>query len=301
MFKLNDIVHKLRDTELGNDDFVELYCRELSLKEMFFPDKEGMFFTNELQNTLDVYCYTLVERGRLDILYNGQLLTLEPGDLYLYSPGFRMAVVGASDDYSGIALFADRVMTLEMPAVRDLVHIFYFPIAEYGQPVVHIQDSHLHRLTDYMRKVIEYQYAPHRFRTEVLRHLYTLFLLDLYDMQESVAGSNKHIGRSSELFFGFMRLLPTHFVEHQDIGFYASELCVTTTHLSRVVRQVSGRTVMDYIDQMLLMEALWLLQSTDLSLAAISDRLHFANQASFSRFFTRMKGQPPMTYRSKKQ
>ena len=31
-----------------------------------------------------------------------------------------------------------------------------------------------------------------------------------------------------------------HFEEHHDIGFYASELCITTTYLSRVVRQVSG-------------------------------------------------------------
>lgn len=38
----------------------------------------------------------------------------------------------------------------------------------------------------------------------------------------------------------FPYLLPRHFIEHHDIGFYASELCITTTYLSRIVRQVSG-------------------------------------------------------------
>jgi hypothetical protein len=38
----------------------------------------------------------------------------------------------------------------------------------------------------------------------------------------------------------FPYLLPRHFIEHHDIGFYAFELCITTTYLSRIVRQVSG-------------------------------------------------------------
>ena len=60
---------------------------------------------------------------------------------------------------------------------------------------------------------------------------------------------------------------------------------------------MTGRTVVDYINQMLLMEASWLLQTTDLSIAAISERLHFSDQSSFGRFFTRMKGMSPKRFR----
>ena len=42
--------------------------------------------------------------------------------------------------------------------------------------------------------------------------------------------------RVEEIFLGFLGLLPQHFEEHHYIGFYASELCITTTYLSRVVR-----------------------------------------------------------------
>jgi AraC-like DNA-binding protein len=88
-------------------------------------------------------------------------------------------------------------------------------------------------------------------------------------------------------------------MEHHDIGFYASELCITTTYLSRVVRQVSGgRTVVDYINQLLLMEATFLLRQTSLSIAQIADRLHFADSTTFARFFQRMKGMNPRKYRS---
>lgn len=78
----------------------------------------------------------------------------------------------------------------------------------------------------------------------------------------------------------------------------ASELCISTTYLSRIVRQVSGgRTVMDYINQLLLMEATFLLRQTSLSIAQIADRLHFAETTTFARFFQRMKGMNPREFR----
>ena len=75
----------------------------------------------------------------------------------------------------------------------------------------------------------------------------------------------------------------------------------------RVVRQVTGRTVVDYINQMLLMEASFLLQTSPLSITQIVDRLHFADTPSFSKFldepsggagyFSRLKGVSPKEYR----
>ncbi len=93
------------------------------------------------------------------------------------------------------------------------------------------------------------------------------------------------------------KLLPDHFAEHRDIGFYASELHISPAYLSRIVRQVAGRTVMDYVNQMLLMEASFLLRTTTLSVAQIADRLHFADSASFCKFFSRTKGLTPKEFR----
>jgi len=72
---------------------------------------------------------------------------------------------------------------------------------------------------------------------------------------------------------------------------------ITPVYLSRVVRQVTGPTVVDYINQMLLMEASFLLQTSPLSITQIADRLHFADTPSFSKFFSRLKGMSPKEYR----
>jgi AraC-like DNA-binding protein len=50
---------------------------------------------------------------------------------------------------------------------------------------------------------------------------------------------------------------------------------------------------------MLLMEAVWLLQTTPLTVAQIADRLHFADTTTFARFFKRQKGCTPKEYRQR--
>ena len=54
---------------------------------------------------------------------------------------------------------------------------------------------------------------------------------------------------------------------------------------------------MDYINHMLLTEASFLLRTSKLSIGQISDRLHFSDTPSFSKFFSRMKGMSPRAYR----
>ena len=148
-----------------------------------------------------------------------------------------------------------------------------------------------------MREIIAYLHSDHSYKDEVLRMLYTVFLLDVQNAQQLAITRRQTPQRVEEIFIGFIRLLPQHFAEHHDIAFYASRLNISQVYLSRVVRQVTGRTVVDYINQMLLMEASFLLQTSPMSITQIADRLHFADTPSFSKFFSRMKGMSPKEYR----
>ena len=289
MYRLRDFFVSVMGANPKDIPSDELACTKTNL--------ERTFHTNKMQDSLAAYTYTLVESGWLNLNYNNRPIRLERGDLYIYSPGFQVTIESGSDDYRAICLMADEDMTLEMPAIRNIIRTAYLPVAEWGQPVIRVPEPYYARLWHRMKEIIDYQNSNHRFRDEALRTLYTLFVLDLTDIQERAVESHKYNERTTELFIGFMRLLPKHFVEHHDIGFYASQLCITTTHLSRIVRQITGRTVVDYINQMLLMEASWLLQSTDLNIAEIAEYLHFADQSSFGKFFHRMKGMSPKEYR----
>ena len=292
MYKLRDFLTSV--LSLSPDDVVsnELYCTEGNTKRTFL--------TNQMQETLAGYTYTLVHDGWLELLYNDRMLTLQKGDLLIYSPGVQVRIINGSKNYHCVCLMIDEQAALEIPGVRNVIHTAYQPIAELGRPVIHLDDEQAAHFWQHMLEIIRYLHSDHRYLYEALRTLFTQFVLDLMDAMAQNIGPGHMSERATELFIAFMQLLNQHFIEHHAIGFYADRLHITNIHLSRIVRQVTGRTVVDYINQMLLMEASWLLQTSDLSIAAISERLHFSDQSSFGRFFTRMKGINPKRYRMEK-
>ena len=245
------------------------------------------------------YSFTLVTEGWLTIVYNGQQLTLQPDDLYIYSPGLEVTVLAASDNYRGICLLADEHLTIESPTVHDLVNIAYVPIVYLHEPKIALPHDDARRLEDKMHEIIGYLHSDHIYKSKILQMLYAVFLLDVQSAQTKAVSERRVPQRVEDIFIGFIRLLPQHFAEHHDIAFYAAALNISTVYLSRIVRQVTGRTVVDYINQHLLMEAAYLLRTTSLSIAQIAARLHFADAPSFSKFFSRKKGVTPKDYRAR--
>lgn len=266
-----------------------MYCIE--------TDSAITFRANKTQGFMAAYTFTLVIEGWLTIVYNGQELTLLPNDLYIYSPGLEVTIVAASENYRGICLLADEHLTIESPTVHDLVNIAYAPIVQLHEPKIALHNDDARRLEDKMREIEGYLHSDHIYKTKILQMLYAVFLLDVQNAQAKAISKRQVPQRVEELFFGFIRLLPRHFAQHHDITFYASSLNISSVYLSRIVRMVTGRTVVDYINQHLLMEASYLLRTTSLSVTQIADRLNFADTPSFSKFFSRKKGVTPKEYR----
>ena len=257
--------------------------------------------TNALPGTIAAYGYTIVLQGWMTMLYNGREVRCTKDDIILYTPGITISILAISNDYRGICLVADKDFVFESPTMRDAIRAAYLPTVELSEPRLTLAEDDIKHLMQLMGIIRRYLLSPgHPFRSESLRTTYGLFLLELTAIQERAIRDRRYPKRIEELFFDFLRLVPIHFAEHHDVSFYASRLCITPRYLAQIVRDVSGRTVVDYINQMLLMEASYLLQQTSLPIVEIAYRLHFSETASFSHFFTRMKGMSPREYRKGK-
>ena len=291
MYSLKEAWVKMHGREPMEQWDGKIYCDE--------TDAAVTFRTNETHGYMAAYTFTLVLEGKLTLVYNGRELTLHADDLYIYSSGLPVTIVSASNDYRGICLLADEHVTIESPTVHDLVHIAYAPQVQLHEPKLKLSHEDAVRLGNKMREIRDYLHSDHIYKENILQMLYAVFLLDLQDAQEKAIVLRSVAQRVEEIFIGFLRLLPLHFAEHHDIAFYASQLNISAVYLSRVVRQVTGRTVVDYINQFLMMEATFLLRTSSLSVAQIADRLHFADLPSFSKFFSRQKGMSPRNFRNR--
>ena len=279
--------------QYGESSYKDWDGRFLSIE----TDKEVNMRTNTLPGTVAAYSFTIVLKGRSTLLYSGREITIERNHLFIYMPGFAISVNDVSEDYAGLCLVADESFTVGTPSIRNAVRSALLPIFEMRQPVVDISPEECARLSSLIRMAGEYLRSENPMRQEMLKNLYALFLMDLSSILSQRTQHGKFGKRTEDLFMDFIHLLPQHFVREHGIEFYADALSVTPTYLSRVVRQVSGRTVVEYINRLLLMEAIWLLESTTLSIDEIAERINYADSTTFGRFFFRMKGVTPRDYR----
>lgn len=101
------------------------------------------------------------------------------------------------------------------------------------------------------------------------------------------------------LFRKFKELLYKEFINQRSVQYYADTLNVTRKYLSEVIKNNSGKTASEWIDDIVVLEAKVLLQNKDLTISQISDTLNFPNQSGFGRFFKKCEGISPLEYRRK--
>jgi AraC family transcriptional activator of pobA len=96
-------------------------------------------------------------------------------------------------------------------------------------------------------------------------------------------------------------LVQQHFRSHKSASFYAREIGVSPTHLTRIVRSMTGNTPHEMIAGKLIEEAKRQLVFTLASVQEIGFRLGFADPAYFSRFFLKYTGETPRVWRVKEK
>lgn len=102
--------------------------------------------------------------------------------------------------------------------------------------------------------------------------------------------------RQEEIFQRFISLVNTYSKKERNVNFYADKLCLTSRYLNTVVRQASQQTVMEWINQSIMLEAKILLKHGNQLVYQISDELNFPNPSFFCKFFKRMTGMTPHEY-----
>ena len=92
-------------------------------------------------------------------------------------------------------------------------------------------------------------------------------------------------------------LIGAHFRERRSVGFYAKQLGLSGSHLNRLARAATGRTVQVLVEHRILEAARRELVFTPTPVSRIGESLGFADPAYFNRFFRRRAGISPGAYR----
>ena len=104
--------------------------------------------------------------------------------------------------------------------------------------------------------------------------------------------------RAEEYFRQFTELLGEHYKHERSVGFYARQLCITPKYLTTLIKRISGKSVSEWIDNYVILEAKTLLKYSNMSVQEIAYYLNFPNQSFFGSYFKHNAGMSPSQYLS---
>ena len=138
------------------------------------------------------------------------------------------------------------------------------------------------------------------FKIESARHLTLSMFYGYSHLKHEVNEVKSTNSRQEEIFTKFTELLERHHKKEREIAFYADKMCMTSKHLSQVIKDYTGKTALGIIEEYVISEAKSMLLSTTMSIQQISDELKFPSQSVFGKYFKRVAGISPSEYRNRR-
>ena len=138
--------------------------------------------------------------------------------------------------------------------------------------------------------IIKDEYEQQQENFLVLKALLKAFLLKL--MQYKVQTLTRQ-GLNEKRVYHFLLLLEHHFREEKAVAFYADKLNITPKRLNQILKQKTGKTITQLLQERLVVEARQQLIASAKTIQEVGYSLGFDDRSYFSRFFKKMTGQTP--------
>ena len=245
----------------------------------------------------DSFAFILATAGTTHIKYNLLDYQLTVNGLFIISPGIIHEMhTGENGQLIGLGFSQD--FFAESLIHKKHMDVFSF-LFSHSDPYFQLSTEEaalLYNLMLILKK--SHSDSEHPFKEDVMFHGFNLFML------EAAAIFKKHrhldsvrLTRKEELLINFLKLLSIHFKMERSVQFYAGQLFVTPKHLTKTIKELTNKTVGQFIDEMVIAEAKILLDTSSLSVANVADELNFSDQFFFSKFFKNHTGITPSKYK----
>ena len=277
----------IEEMSIGNDFVI---C-EVSGKRM--EKSEAILKTLQYPVRFDGFIIFYLKKGHFTIDVNLNSYELRENSLMIQVPGNIIKVTKFNEERLGDAEMIFVLISKEfMSGIRfDFLKVFQDSMRLLDNPCITLDESQIALANDYFnlaRKIIS---APFTNKREIIGSLLTsLTYLSTDVWKQKIDEARKKTdsqrnARLNQVFERFIALVNEYHCSERGMAFYADKLCLTPKYLSKLIKQASGRSAPDWIDDFVILEAKNLLKYTDLAIKEIVYKLHFPNQSVFFKFF----------------
>ncbi|MET8976993.1 helix-turn-helix domain-containing protein [Streptomyces sp. NPDC004539] len=287
--------------EMGHARVIELGYRNptlpaLRMEVLAFADLTGRLSTAQFEwvHRPDFHQLTLVHGGEGTGMVDFLDTPMRPGTLLHIRPGQVQRLPVGPD---GAPAELDATVVLFTPDFPPRLPAT-LPLDIPGPELWRLGPADLphfrHALADLAAEYTEFPGRSPELTKELLRQLLAALLLRIARLP-SPDGRPRTL--PEEPYRRFLQELERSFTTLRQAHDYASRIGYSLKTLNRACRRATGHTAKHLVDARVVLEAKRLLAHTDLPVASISHRLAFTEPTNFSKFFTRMTGTTPGTFR----
>jgi AraC-like DNA-binding protein len=280
------------EVELNNVDKIYSIGNDL-----FLIDNPAIVSAFNYPFKLDINAISICTNGYTKGSINLKPYIAQAPSITVMASGQILEYEHISHDFSGFFfIMSEQFANSLMTNVQERLSL---RLAFADNPCLPLNRSEMEAMLDYydlLKKTKRIEDLS--IRREMAKHLTLAFYYAL-TYQSHILSGNEQLSKQNVLLDRFMNLVQENFREHRDIGFYAEHLCLTPKYLSKIIRDSSGTSAGEWIDNYVALEAKALLKSTNMTIQQISDELNFPSQSFFGKYFKRIVGVSPKEYRGR--
>lgn len=267
-------------------------------QEIYSVDEKVILLDNQLMESphypfkVDMLTATICVRGRAEGSVNLQKIEMTPNSFHVILPGQIVTHDYQSEDFEAKYIIMSNTF-LESLGLEDKFPLFG---AKHQNIKAELSDYELEAVLIFYKTLKWNIMHRNEHVLETLKHLTLAFFYGFSHSFQKIE-PQKLSNRAEELTEKFIDLVKQHYKEEHSLDFYANRLCVTSKHLTTMVKNTTEKSAKEWINRYLILEAQALLKSTNLTIQQIADRLNFASQDVFSKYFRHYTELSPKEYR----
>ena len=251
---------------------------------------------------LDAFIIGVGTEGETSLTSNLQEFRLKKNSLFIFNPK-DILQVQSYDRFKAhlIVITPDFLKRINIDTKRMMPLFLQFG----SLPCMELTHAESQSLRSFISMVEQELKGPETdFSSEIIGGLIaaTIYkvgdILTHYLTEHPEVDSPMH-NRAEEYFKQFTELLGEHYKHERSVGFYARQLCITPKYLTTLIKRISGKSVSEWIDSYVILEAKTLLKYSNMSVQEIAYYLNFPNQSFFGSYFKRNAGMSPSQYKAK--
>lgn len=247
---------------------------------------------------MDAFAAIFCVSGKAEVQINLKKYVLKSGTLVLHVPENIIQINSCENLIVYPFIISSEFIQKIHFETKDLMNLY---MAAKTSPVLDLQYEDIHILEKYYYLMESILQSETTYKDRMTIGVTSSFLYKIYDILIKKLKEKEYTRKIPErceiVFEDFIKELNLFNGTKHSLSFFAQRLNLTPNYLSCRVKEYSGRTATEWIEESVILEAKTMLKHTNLTIQEIAYKLNFPTQTFFGKYFKRITGISPKQYR----